>query len=393
MHSRIGGRSDPSRIPVIDGHNDLAWTARTEHSASTEGLDVDSPGRHTDIPKLRSGGVAGQFWSVWVDADIEGADAVQATLEQIDFVHRLVARYPQTFELARTSREAREAIGRGRIASLIGVEGGAQINGSLAVLREFARLGARYMTLTWSVTTPWADSATGTRTHHGLTDFGRRVVAEMNRIGMLVDLAHVSVETMNDALDITARPALISHSAAKALCDHPRNVPDDVIRRLADAGGVQMVTFVPSFISPERRAWVLAGEVGTPPLVSIGQVADHVEHVRDVAGIDGVGLGGDYDGTDSMPAGLADVSCYQALFAELSHRGWSDAELTKLGSENVLRVLHDSDDDYLDFLHGSSRAESSRPVREQSEAVRGIAEGPSETAHAENAPAKTERTA
>lgn len=338
------------RIPVIDGHNDFPWTARTTRGYSVEGMETDELTLHTDIPALRAGAVAGQFWSVWVDTAIAGADSVQATLEQIDFVHRMAARYPQTFAMAGTAAQVREAMASGRIASLIGVEGGSQINGSLAVLRNYARLGARYLTLTWTSSSDWADSATDEPRNNGLSGFGRDVVREMNRIGMLVDLAHVSVKTMHDALDTSTKPMIISHSGAAAINEHPRNVPDEVIGRLAAAGGVHMVTFVPSFMSPARRDWVNGGEVGDKPPVGIGEVADHVEHVREVAGIDGVGLGGDFDGTDDMPEGLGTVAGYPNLFAELARRGWSEADMHKLGSENILRVLQTADDDYRAFM-------------------------------------------
>lgn len=344
----------PSLIPVIDGHNDFPWTARTTRGYSTEGMEDDKLTLHTDIPALKKGGVAGQFWSVWVDTAIEGADSVQATFEQIDFVHRMAARYPDTFRLACTADEVRQSMQEGRIASLIGVEGGSQINGSLAVLRSYALLGARYMTLTWTSSSSWADSATDEPLNNGLTEFGREVVSEMNRIGMLVDLAHVSVKTMHDALDASRRPMINSHSGAHAINPHPRNVPDDVIRRVAEAGGVHMVTFVPSFMSQERRAWVQAGQKGPRPPVDVRAVADHVDHVRSIAGIDGVGLGGDFDGTDSMPSGLDTVAGYPNLFAELSRRGWSERELRKLASENILRVLAGADDDYRSFMRAGT---------------------------------------
>lgn len=345
------------RIAVIDGHNDFPWTARTTRGYSVEGMETDELTLHTDIPALRAGGVVGQFWSVWVDTAIAGADAVLATLEQIDFVHRMAARYPETFALAGTANEVRTAMRDDRIASLIGVEGGSQINGSLAVLRNYARLGARYLTLTWTSSSDWADSATDKPINNGLSDFGREVVGEMNRIGMLVDLAHVSVKTMHDALDVSTQPMIISHSGAAALNDHPRNVPDDVIGRLAAAGGVHLVTFVPSFMTPARRDWVNEGEVGPRPPVGISDVADHIEHVRSVAGIDGVGLGGDFDGTDAMPEGLETVAGYPRLFAELAGRGWNEAELRKLGSENILRVLESADDDYRAFMRSGCNDE------------------------------------
>ncbi|MFJ8895036.1 membrane dipeptidase [Leifsonia sp. NPDC102414] len=347
-------------IPVVDGHNDLAWARREHHRYEVAGLDASCPDLHTDLPRLVAGGVGGQFWSVWVDPVLQGAEQVTATLEQIDFVHRLVQEYPERLRFARTADDVRAAIAEGRIASLIGVEGGDQLNGSLAVLRQFARLGARYVTLTWSRTTDWADSATDEARHGGLTDFGREVVREMNRIGVVVDLAHVAPSTMRDALAVSTRPVMVSHSCARALCDHPRNVPDDVLRAIGDGGGVVMVAFVPSFLSQERAEWVRGGQHGEAPPVGIADVADHVEHVRDVAGIHAVGLGADYDGTDSMPSGLGDVSRYQDLLDELRIRGWSEHELLALAHENVLRVLEASDPDHLAFLNGS--APSPRPA-------------------------------
>ncbi|MDN3482416.1 dipeptidase [Arthrobacter sp. APC 3897] len=342
-------------IPVIDGHNDFPWTSRTMRGYSVEGMEDDRLSLQTDIPALRQGGVAGQFWSVWVHSAIDGAESVQATLEQIDFVHRMAARYPETFRLASTADEVRRSMKDGRIASLIGVEGGSQINGSLAVLRSYARLGARYMTLTWTSSSNWADSATDNPVNNGLTGFGRDVIAEINRIGMLVDLAHTSVKTMHDALDASAMPLINSHAGAYAVNPHPRNVPDDVIRRVAAAGGVHMVTFVPSFMSAERSAWSLAGKEGPMPPVDVRTVADHVDHVRSVAGIDGVGLGGDFDGSDAMPDGLDTVAGYPNLFAELSSRGWTNEDLNKLAHENVLRVLESADENYRSFLQAGAK--------------------------------------
>lgn len=343
-----------TKIPVIDGHNDLAWARREHHRYAVDGLDASCPDLHTDLPRLVAGGVGGQFWSVWVDPVLQGAEQVTATLEQIDFVHRLVQAYPERLRFARTADDVRTAMTDGRIASLIGVEGGDQFNGSLAVLRQFARLGARYLTLTWSRTTDWADSATDEARHGGLTDFGREVVRELNRIGVVVDLAHVAPSTMRDALAVSERPVMVSHSCALALCDHPRNVPDDVLAAIGAGGGVVMVAFVPSFLSPARAEWVRGGEQGEAPLVGITDVADHIEHVRDIAGVHAVGLGADYDGTDSMPDGLGDVSHYQDLLDELRTRGWSEQELTALAHENVLRVLEASDPDHLAFLDGSA---------------------------------------
>lgn len=343
-----------TKIPVVDGHNDLAWARREHHRYTVAGLDASCPDLHTDLPRLAAGGVGGQFWSVWVDPVLQGAEQVTATLEQIDFVHRLVQAYPEQLRFARTADDVRAAMTDGRIASLIGVEGGDQFNGSLAVLRQFARLGARYVTLTWSRTTDWADSATDEARHGGLTDFGREVVREMNRIGVVVDLAHVAPSTMRDALAVSERPVMVSHSCALALCDHPRNVPDDVLAAIGAGGGVVMVAFVPSFLSPARAEWVRGGEQGEAPPVGIADVADHIEHVRDIAGGHAVGLGADYDGTDSMPAGLGDVSHYQDLLDELRTRGWSEQELRALAHENVLRVLEASDPDHLAFLDGSA---------------------------------------
>lgn len=338
--------------PVFDGHNDLAWACREARGYDVAGLDSLQPKLHTDLTRLEQGGVAAQFWSVWVDPVLEGADQVVATLEQIDFVHRFVDAFPDRLGFARTAAEARDAMGAGRIASLIGVEGGAQLGGSLAVLRQFARCGARYLTLTWSQTTDWADSATDEARHNGLSEFGREVVREMNRIGMLIDLSHVAPSTMRDALEEATRPVIASHSGAAALCGHPRNVPDDVLAAIGAQGGVVMVAFVPSFLTEERRVWVEAGEAGDPPPVGVSDVADHIDHIKAIAGAHAVGLGGDFDGTDSMPDGLGDVSCYTALFDELARRGWNNEELLGIASENVLRVLEASDAQYLAFMDG-----------------------------------------
>lgn len=350
---------------VIDGHNDLAWTCRERRGYDTAGLDGPVEGLHTTIPGLRAGGVGGQFWSVWVDAALTGADQVTATLEQIDFVHRLVQAYPEDLELVRTAEQARAAMERGRVASLIGIEGGDQIGGSPAALRQYARLGARYMTLTWSRTIDWADSATDEARHGGLTEVGREVVREMNRIGMLVDLAHVSPDTMRDALDVSERPVVVTHSGALALCDHPRNVPDDVLARIGAGDGVVMVPFVPSFVSQARRDWLTAGGEGAPPPVTAADVADHVEHVREVAGLHAVGIGADFDGTESVPDDLGDVSTYPVLLEELRGRGWSEDDLRALASENILRLLERVDPDHERFLAGQApppRATALRPA-------------------------------
>ena len=341
-------------IPVIDGHNDLAWACRETRAYRVDGLDGPVPHLHTDIPRLHAGGVRGQFWSVWVDPALRGAEQVTATLEQIDFVHRLADAFPGHLAVARTADDVRRVMASGRIASLLGVEGGAQIDGSLGVLRAYARAGVRYLTLTWSRTIDWADSATDEPRHGGLSDFGRQVVLEMNRIGMLVDIAHVAPTTMRQALEVSDRPLITSHSGTRALCDHPRNVPDDVLTSIGAAGGVAMVAFVPSFLTDARRDWVNAGEHGDPPPVGIADVADHLDHVREVAGIGAVGLGADYDGTDAMPDGLGDVGGYQRLLDELRGRGWSEDDLAAAAHTNILRVLEVADADHDRFLAGAA---------------------------------------
>lgn len=332
-------------IPVIDGHNDLAWQRRETADYSVEGLDAESAATlHTDIPKIRRGGLQGQFWSVYVHTDVPEVDRVRGTLEQIDFVQRLIARYPDVFARAVTADDVEKAMAGGRVASLMGVEGSHQIVDSLAVLRAYARLGVRYMTLTWNATTQYADANVGKPVHGGLSDLGRELVAEMNRIGMLVDISHVSAATMRDALDVSRLPVVFSHSSCFALNPHPRNAPDDVLAGLARNGGVQMITFVPAFLSAERAAWELAGSEGTAPTVTLADVVAHVEHAREVMGVEHIGLGGDFDGFDAAgPVGLEDVSTYPALFDALRERGWSEEELHRLGHRNILRVLHDND--------------------------------------------------
>ncbi|MFD2757393.1 dipeptidase [Gulosibacter faecalis] len=343
------------KYAVLDGHNDFAWECRTQFAYSTAGLDGAIATTQTDLPRLERGGVGGQFWSVYVNPDhLQGADQVTATLEQIDFIHRFVRANPERLAFAPTAADARAAMAAGKVASLIGVEGGAQFDGSLAVLRNYARLGARYLTLTWSRTIDWADSATDAARHGGLTDFGRAVVRELNRIGVLVDLSHVAPSTMRDALEVTQRPPLVSHSGALALSSHPRNVPDDVLAEIGARDGVVMLAFVPSFLSQERYDWGQAGGEGTPPPVTVQHAADHLDHIREVAGVAAVGLGADYDGSPDMPEGLEDVASYPALFDELESRGWSEQELRGLGCENALRVLEASDDDYRRFLAGEA---------------------------------------
>jgi membrane dipeptidase len=352
--------------PLVDGHNDLAWKIREEFGSDLSRVDLAAsvPALHTDLPRLRRGGVGAQFWSVYVPGTLQGDAAVTTTLEQIDLVHRLVDRYPDDLAPARTADDVENAFARGRIASLMGAEGGHSIAGSLGVLRALHELGVRYLTLTHNVNVPWADSATDTPALGGLGAFGGDVVREMHRLGMLVDLSHVSADTARDALRIAEAPVVFSHSGARAVCDHPRNVPDDVLRGLRRNGGVCMVTFVPDFVSAELRTWnlELAAEIERrglaprdpgawaavctersrqhpPPRATLAEVADHVEHVRTVAGIEHVGIGGDYDGVDDLPDGLADVACYPVLIAELLTRGWDRGDCIRLIGGNVLRVL------------------------------------------------------
>jgi membrane dipeptidase len=328
--------------PVVDGHNDWAWECRVNRGYSVEGLEsgLDSD---TDIARLRAGGVGAQFWSVWVEDLADGAAAVQATLEQIDWVYRLAARYPDDIVIARSAADVEAARSTGRIASLLGAEGAHSLNDSPAVLRMLARLGVRYLTLTHTNNTSWADSATDEPQHGGLTDRGVRYIAELDRLGVLLDLSHVAPSTMHAALDATTSPVIFSHSSCRALSDHPRNVPDDVLARLADNGGVIMITFVPQFLSEEFTTWY-DGDRSTPqPPVTIADVADHVEHARAVAGLEHVGLGGDFDGTDVFPTGLDGVDGYPALLEELAERGWNAHELAALTGGNVLRVLAATD--------------------------------------------------
>jgi membrane dipeptidase len=363
------------RVPLVDGHNDLPWEYRKRYQNHMDRIDLRAgtakldPPMHTDIPRLRKGGLGGQFWSVYIPVEITGAEAVQATMEQIDDVHRLAERYPDTFELALTADDVVRIHKAGKIASLIGMEGGHSIHDSLASLRVLYAAGARYMTITHTKNTDWADSATDAPQHGGLTRFGEEVVREMNRLGMLVDLSHVAPETMKKAIAVSAAPVIFSHSSCRALVDHPRNVPDDVLGLLPKNGGVVMVSFVPSFSSESVRVWNAANDGEEArlkalypgdservkregedwrkqhpvPRATLEQVADHVEHVRQVAGIDHVGIGSDFDGIESVPLGLENVSTFPALFAELMRRGWSDGDLEKLAGLNVLRVLHDAE--------------------------------------------------
>jgi len=328
--------------PIIDGHNDWAWECRQNRGYSVEGLDgaLDTD---TDIDRLRAGRVGGQFWSVYVEDTLEGASAVQGTLEQIDWVYRLAARYPDTFAIATSAAGVEAARAGGRIASLLGAEGAHSLNDSPGVLRMLARLGVRYLTLTHVHNTSWADSGTDEPVHGGLTARGVEYIRELNRLGILVDLSHVSPATAHAALDVTNAPVIFSHSSCHGVTAHPRNVPDDVLARLAGNDGVLMVTFVPQFVSAAYAAWFEGDQSGPAPQVTLAQVADHVEYARAVAGIRHIGLGGDFDGTDEFPEQLEGVDGYPALLGELAGRGWSAADLAALAGANVLRVLRATD--------------------------------------------------
>jgi membrane dipeptidase len=361
--------------PLIDGHNDLPWEVRDNHGNSVAGLangtDKLDPPLMTDMARLHEGRVGAQFWSVYIPSEVTGDAAIRETLEQIDVVKRLVGAYPGDLALALTADDIVRIHKSGRVASLIGVEGGHQIGGSLAALRQYYDLGARYMTLSHFKNNEFADSATDDPKWHGLNDFGRTVVHEMNRLGMLVDLSHVSEETMRDALEVSRAPVIFSHSSARALDDHPRNVSDDVLRLTAQNGGVVMVNFYNGYVSDAFRKWnaeVSAEDarlnsllVGRPdereaamkawkqahpaPRVTVGEVADHVDHVAGVAGFDHVGIGGDLDGLpyDEVPDGLGSVAGYPLLYAELIRRGWSDRNLAKLAGGNVLRAMRQAE--------------------------------------------------
>jgi len=361
-----------ARTPVIDGHNDLAWELRDKQGGAVEATDLSRDTAalphplQTDIPRLRRGRVGGQFWSVWIPADTIGPRAVEMTLEEIDIVRRFVAAHPADLALATTAADVKRIERAGRIASMIGVEGGHQIDGRLSVLRQYKALGVGYMTLTHGKSLEWADSATDAPRAGGLNPFGRQVVAEMNRIGMIVDVSHVADTTMRDVLAVSTAPVIASHSGARAVTVAPRNIPDDLLRAIGAKGGVVMVNFYPAFLSNAWRAWdaartayarsagvaadvygarapapLVAWDAAHPePAVGVKEVADHVEHVARVAGHGAVGLGGDYDGINgTAPQELSGVDGYPLLFAELVGRGWSDADLARLAGGNILRVM------------------------------------------------------
>ncbi|MDJ0460371.1 dipeptidase [Streptomyces sp. H27-C3] len=359
--------------PVVDGHNDLPWALREQvrYDLGRRDIATDQQAHlHTDIPRLRAGGVGAQFWSVYVRSDLAGDDAVSATLEQIDVVTQLLARYPDDLARALTAEDMEAARAEGRIASLMGAEGGHSINNSLATLRALYALGVRYMTLTHNDNIAWADSATDEPGVGGLSAFGREVVREMNRTGMLVDLSHVAATTMRDALATSVAPVIFSHSSSLAVCDHPRNIPDDVLALLPANGGIAMATFVPKFVLPAAGEWTRLADENmrahglhhletTPeamkihrafedtrprPMATPATIADHLDRMREVAGVDHIGIGGDYDGTAFTPVGLEDVSGYPNLIAELLRRSWSSADLAKLTWQNAVRTLRDAED-------------------------------------------------
>ncbi len=362
--------------PVFDGHNDVPIQLRSRFDNQINDFDfVDTTGTgathpqgramHSDLTRLAQGKVGAQYWSVYVPTNISEPEAVQMTMEQIDVMKRLIARYPEQLQLTLTADQAESAMAEGRIASFLGMEGGHSIGSSLAVLRQMYALGARYMTITHSRNTPWADSATDTPEHGGLTEFGKDLIREMNRIGMLVDLSHVSEDTMMDALDTTRAPVIFSHSGARAINGHARNVPDSVLERLPQNGGIVMVVGLPGFLNEERRQWFSqrAAELarqeslyqGQPSIVEaameewvaanpepqtpVSQMADHIDHIRSVAGVEYIGIGADFDGMPTGPIGMEDSAGYPALFTELARRGYSQTELELISSLNAMRVL------------------------------------------------------
>jgi membrane dipeptidase len=354
--------------PVVDGHNDLPWVIREKLAGDVEGFDISQRAAYdTDIPRLRAGEVGTQFWSVYVPTSLEPLDAIRTQLEQIDIALRLIEMYPDDLQLATSVADIENARANARIASLLGMEGGHTIANSLGVLRSYFELGVRYMTLTHFHSNDWADSATDDARHEGLTEFGREVVREMNRLGMLVDLSHVSTDTMNDVLDVAEAPVIFSHSSARTLTSHERNVPDSVLKRLSEDGGVVMVTFIPAYVNEQRREWedgmipLLKNATtdaeweqigieyrethGAPPLATLADVADHIEYVAKLAGVDHVGIGSDFYGAtgDELIEGLEDVSKFPNLIAELLRRGWSDEDVRKVARENLLRALAEAE--------------------------------------------------
>ena len=369
--------------PLIDGHNDLPWAIRESKTAPRDVEAYDLRHRavgHTDLARLREGMLGGQFWSVYIPGDVGNYGFARMQMEQIDIARRVIEKYPETLVWALTAADLRRAHKEGKIGSLLGLEGGHAIENSLGALRTYYDLGARYMTLTHNVTTAWADAALDSAKHGGLTPFGKEVVREMNRMGMLVDLAHVSPGTMSDALDVTEAPVIFSHSGARAMVDHRRNVPDSILRRVPANGGVVMVPFVTAFVSREVAAYehddqvvvdearktaggdtaaarkvIDAWRAAHPaPHATLSQVADQIEYVKKIVGPDHVGIGGDFDGITTVVVGLEDVSKYPALFAELAHRGWSDEDMRKLAGENILRVLEQTE-------QVAARLQKSRP--------------------------------
>ena len=361
-----------ARAPLIDGHNDLPWQYRVRAGNHLERIDLASdtsrlePPMHTDLARLRAGRLGAQFWALFLPSRFEGPGAARALFEQIDVTVRMIERYPEVFEQAGTADDIERIFAAGRIASVLAIEGGHAIEGSLAVLRQAYACGARYMTLTHNETIAWADSATDEPRHGGLTAFGREVVREMNRLGMMVDLSHVAPATMGDAMDTSAAPVIFSHSSARALCDHPRNVPDELLVRVGEGGGIVMATFVPPFVSPAARFHRALGEAeerrlqaegadaetverkmvewldaNPAPRATLEQVADHIDHLSATAGVDHVGIGSDFDGITMVPIGLEDVSKYPALIAELLRRGYRDEEVEKIAGANLLRVMRE----------------------------------------------------
>jgi len=331
--------------PLVDAHNDLPHLIRKDYGGDVAAYDLRrTMDGHTDIPRMRAGMVGAQFWSVYVPTEAVETGAAREQLARIDIAKQLFARYPDVLEEALSPSDVRRVFGSGKIASIIGMEGGHAIENSLPALRAFYELGARYMTLTHSAHTDWADSSEPAPVHGGLTEFGKEVVREMNRLGMLVDLSHVSPNTMHDALDVAEAPVIYSHSGARALTDHHRNVPDDVLRRLPENGGVVMVVFAPQFVNSDVRPLSSAQRLAPgAPRAHLEDVADHIEHIARVAGIDHVGIGSDFDGIGTVPVGLEDVGDFPALFVELSRRGWSEEDLAKLAGKNVLRAWSEAE--------------------------------------------------